>query len=213
MRKLLLSSIFVVAILALVATASAALPPTVTATISNPGATSYWDVTITSGGNGDLPNGYYPGWCADSQQAINSGSHTFDVYSSLGANPTSINSANWHKINYILNHKGDANKYTVQAAIWYFDGGIIPWGTPEGTKDSGKLGALIADAEANGGSYSPGPGDVYAVILWNGESTQAIIIEVPIPDIPVPEFPSIALPVSMLLGVVFIVHVARSRKN
>jgi hypothetical protein len=209
MRKLLVSGIFVIAIFALVSAASAALPATVEATIIHPGAVSYWDVNIISGGNSELPNGLYVGWCADSQLGLDQGTHLFEVYSSLASNPTSISSANWHKINYILNHKGSADMYTIQAAIWYYDGGIVPWGLV----DSVALAQLIADADANGGSYTPGPGDVYAVILWNGKAYQSILIEVPIPDIPVPEFPSVALPVSMILGIVFTVHIIRSRKN
>ncbi len=203
------------ALMALTAVASAALPVSVTASIHYPGIVSYWDVDVTSGGNADLPNmNDYLGWCSDSQHSISQGTHTFQVYSSLGVVPAFIPPANWNKINYLINHKNGADWKTLQAAIWHYDGTPNP---PFHWSINGwnpvKYAQLIADADANGGSYVPGPGDKYAAILYKSSCAQTIFIELPIPEIPVPEFPSLALPTGMILGMVYLVIVYRKREN
>ena len=213
MRKMKFGILLVLAVLALVSVASAALPALVTAHIATPGTAthSYWDVDVTTGG-GDIPAvNDYVGWCSDSQTYITQGTHTFNVYSSLlpALLPSDLPTAQWGKINYVINHKGTANAATIQALIWYYDGGIIPWGTVE----VAKFNALKADAEANP-LYVPGPGDIYAVILWNPTTeAQPLFIEIPIPTTPSPEFPTLALPVAMLIGVVGAVQYVRTRKE
>jgi len=220
MRKTTLSAMLFIALIALVAVASAALPATVDATIAHPGSLpSYWTVAITSGGNADLPNSPPPylGWCADSQTGITTGSHTFDVYSSLDpTNPSPISAANWQKINYVINHKGTLNKYEVQAIVWKYDGGEPPagwWGAAsiDWTKVTTAMTAADTYVAAHP-AYAPGPGDVYGVVLWSGDDAQAIFIEVPIPYSS-PEFPSLALPVGMMLGVVFTIYVVKNREE
>jgi hypothetical protein len=222
MRKTTLSAVLFIALIALVAVASAALPSTVDGTLGHPGyVDSYWTVNIISGGNSDLPNSppLYLGWCADSQVGIGTGLHTFNVYSSLDpANPSPISDANWRKINYVINHKGTLNKYEVQTIVWKYDGGEPAAGwwdtTPtsiDWTKVSTAMSAADAYVAANP-TYAPGPGDVYAVILWSGRDSQDIFIEVPIPYSS-PEFPSLALPVGMMLGLVSAIYVVKSREE
>jgi hypothetical protein len=222
MRKTTLSAMLFLALIALVAVASAALPSTVDATLGHPGyVDSYWTVNIISGGNSDLPNSppLYLGWCADSQEGIGTGLHTFDVFSSLDpTNPSPISDANWRKINYVINHKGTLNKYEVQTIVWMYDGGEPAegwWDTTPTSIDLTKVSTAMGDADtyvAANPTYAPGPGDVYAVILWSGRESQAIFIEVPIPYSS-PEFPSLALPVGMMLGLVSTVYLVKNRKE
>jgi hypothetical protein len=214
MRKMKFGILLVFAVLALVSVASAAVPALVTAHIATPGTAthSYWDVDVTTGG-GDIPAASdYVGWCADSQSGISSGTHIFNVYSSLEAPPIGLPTADWQKINYVINHKDGANPSTIQAVIWHYDGGVIPWTYPLEPVDNAKVADLIAAAEANP-SYVPGPGDIYAVILWSSRTAQPLFIEIPIPTIPSPEFPTLALPVAMLIGVVGAVQYVRARKE
>jgi hypothetical protein len=217
MRKMKYGILILFAVLALVSVASAALPSQVTATLWHPGPVSYWDVDITSGGNADLPNANdYIGWCSDSKAGQGSGSEVFNVYSSLETLPAAIPYSNWNKLNYVLNHKGVANGATIQAVIWYYGiNGEIEWGDDEpiGVVDPVVRQQLIDDADDFGGAYVPGPGDVYAVILWVPETAQPVFIAMPIPRIPVPEFPSLALPIAMMIGVVGAVQYVRARKE
>jgi hypothetical protein len=216
MRKSTLNILFAaLALMLLVSAASAALPATVKAKIyfPSPSGNSYFDVVITQGG-GDIKTQTYYGWCADSKSSIGAFGveRTFSVYSSL--EPTTIeptiDSADWKKINYILNQQAVTDKYLIQAAIWYYDGGAHAW---DGYPDATALANFISDIEANGADYVPDePGEIYAVVL-HIDGVQDVLIPVPIPDIPVPEFPTLALPVAMVLGVVFTLHVAKGRKD
>ncbi len=217
MRKMKFGILLVFAVLALISVASAALPSQVTATIASPGTAthSYWDVDVTNGG-GDIPAASdYVGWCADSVWTLNPGTHIFNVYSSLEALPAGLPTVNWNKVNYVINHKDGANAATIQAVIWYYDHGEITWNpaAPLGPVNAADRAALIAAADANGVGYVPGPGDIYAVILWSSRTVQPVFIELPIPTIPSPEFPTLALPVAMLIGVVGAVQYIRARKE
>jgi hypothetical protein len=221
MRKTTINAILFIALIALVAVASAELPDTVTATIEHPGAllSSYWTVEIQSGGNTDLQNSppLYVGWCADSQKYIgNPHTGTFDVYSSMSSNPSPISPANWKKINYVINHKPlfALNKYELQALIWKYDGGKPKegwWGSIDEDKVNAAM-KITDDYIAANPTYTPSPGEVYSVVLWSGENAQTIFIEVPIPYTS-PEFPSLALPVAMLLGLVFTVYSIKKRED
>jgi hypothetical protein len=89
---------------------------------------------------------------------------------------------------------------------------------PQAVYDQAKFDLIKADANTNGGSYVPTvAGQHYAVILWNPEQDQLAFIEAVVPTTPgpnpVPEFPSLALPIAMMLGLVFIVHVAKGREK
>ena len=125
-----------------------------------------------------------------------------------------LNSA-YHKVNYVLNHDQGANAATLQQVFWHYDGGSYAWNpdAPLGPFDGNLYATIIADADTNGGSYVPGPGNDYAVILWSARTAQPVFIKLPIPEIPSPEFPTIALPVAMLIGLVGVVQYVRSRKE
>jgi hypothetical protein len=212
MRNMKFGFLLVFAILALVATASAALPTSLVATLSHPGSNSYWGVnvnSITPVADSDILTTEYVGWCADSQTGLTTGSHTFNVYSSLGALPSGMPSVNWYAVNWIINNKGNADMYTVQAALWHYDGGPHPWGTI----NTADYDALIAGGDAAAAAhFVPGENQVYAVILWQS-GTQPVFIEVPIKTIPSPEFPSLAAPIGMLIGVVGAAQYIKTRKE
>jgi hypothetical protein len=222
MKKMVMASIMVLAVMAMVGVAAADLPDSAKATIDYLGpstsAPGYWGVQVTeqTPADGDLVIGApYVGWCADAQHSIADGSHIFTVYSSLedlsGA-PSVISGSDWNKINYIINHKeiGNNNMQAIQAAIWQFDGGIpISWAYFRNNHPV-EFNALVDAANANP-DYVPGPGDVYAVILYK-PCSQVIIIEVPIP-IPSPEFPTLAVPAGLLVGIIGVVAVIRARQS
>jgi hypothetical protein len=217
MRKMQLGILLVVAVITLVSVASAALPASVTAVIGHPGPQSYWDVDVTNGGNVDLPTmNDYVGWCADSKTGLGPGTFSFKVYSSLspGSLPSGFPTVQWNKVNYVINHKGSADKFTVQAVIWHYDGGYHNWGPLNQVQmeSSADYLALVAAADANP-TYVPVAGENYAVILWSRTNAQPVFIEVPVPPPSIPEFPTLALPVAMLIGVVGAVQLFKTRKE
>lgn len=221
MRTSKLSILIIFAILALVAVASAALPVSVTATMTHPSpyvsTSPYWVVNITAGGNADLTNGIHDGYCADGSVVMKLMS-SFDIYDSRypALFPSGLPSANWNKINYVLNNQQGADKQTLQAVYWHYGGiGTIPYGHHY---NLAKYNLIIADANANGGSFIPTTaGQHYAVITWNPKQVQSVFVEAIVPTIPgpspVPEFPTIALPIAMILGGVFIIHVVKGREK
>ena len=208
MKKIKKIILMFLIVLALVSIASAALPSQVTAKIAYPGPDSYWDVDVTAG-SGDIPTANdYHGMCGSSKNYINSGTHVFQVYSSLGPLPNGLPYANWNKINYILNNKAGADMYTLQAVFWHYDSGPYSWGTVDWTKYQ-----ELVDAAEKNPTYVPGVGKNYAVILWSSDTAQPIFIELPVPDIPAPEFPTLGVPVAMLVGMVGMVHYIRTRRE
>jgi hypothetical protein len=213
MRKMKLGFLLILAVIFLVSVASAALPASVTASITHPGADSYFNVDITSGGNTALPtmNGYL-GWCADSHMIGLGGGTTFTPYD-MRYETAPIHSADWNRINWILNHKNGAMKGSIQQAIWYFDHGRIS--TSWAPYDETEVQNLITDATNNGATYVPtAPGLKYAVVLYNRETLQPVFVEATIPKPPdAPEFPTLALPVAMLVGLVGVIYAIRSREE
>jgi hypothetical protein len=218
-QKTTLAVFALLCIAALTGIASAALPDTATAKIdalTSWTGSSYWDVDVTgiTGISDEINAGDYDwlGWCVDAQTTITEGTHTFTVFDSRnpGSLPSTYQSFQWNKINYVLNNKNGASMKAIQAALWHYDGGIPAgyesWFTGE------EYDNLIADADANGATYVPGPGDVYAVVLYKANA-QLIIIEVPVPYTNVPEFPTLAVPVGLMVGMVYAVSVAKGRKE
>lgn len=213
---------FLLIILALVLVSGASASQ-VTATISYPGPSSYFNVHIDSG-SGILIPGDYAGYCADSTTPITVGQHTFNVYSSLGNDHVpAITSAEWGKINWILNNQQLVSWWgVVQAAIWHYDGQDLAEYPDDETLPSDSYSHqeyddLIAAANSHG-DFQPDCGQKYAAIILNvspsgKESGQAIFIEAtrtncpgPDPGIPAPEFPSPALPAVMMMCVVGLVY-------
>jgi protocatechuate 3,4-dioxygenase beta subunit len=151
--------------------------------------TSFIKVTLAN-----VPGGYsvtngtpYIGWCVDAPGDLCPVSFCpGNIYKPILANscdPVSLAAlglptANWDKVNYIINHKAGANASTVQAAIWSFIGGT-PGDIADIMSGSGfynslfgfaagnstQLTALINAANANGVNFMPGSGDVTAIVL------------------------------------------------
>jgi hypothetical protein len=215
MKKVFILAVLV-GLVALVSVASAALPTTVMGVASYPNGISYLSFNLKSGGNSALPDSppLYTGWCINSGAALkNDLPETWNVYSSLGVVPPSIQTENWGAINYVINHQGSYNQYVVQSAIWRFGGSSeldyqYPGHIAPNVTDVNNLVNLgIANEH-----WVPGPGDLYAVVLFSGANDQPVIIQVPNPP-PVPEFPTLGLPVAMLLGMVFTIYVVKRRNE
>jgi hypothetical protein len=168
------------------------------------GSTSYFpEVHLWDAGCLD---GYYPGWCVDSDHSISCGgpppTHCVKIISSYA--PLEILAGviekpqNLDLVNWILNQNFVGNpspiscggsNYTsgdVQRAIWALIEDTPGWG--EGPWSQCRVDAILALAYANGQGFIPcGPDAKLAVILlpvycgtdnWNGK--QIIIIPVPV---------------------------------
>ena len=116
----------------------------------------------------DVMNGTYKAWCVDYGTNIPEGysnPHSVKLYNSYQP-PDHLTNDNWHKVNYILNHKlGDRND--VQRAIWYFvNFGSWDWnytGYLEGPITENVY-DMINDANNNSTDWCPECGDIIAVI-------------------------------------------------
>jgi hypothetical protein len=213
MRKLKVGILLLVVLLAMVSVASAALPSSVTATLTFPGSSSYYEVYVSSGGL-EIPTGAYIGWCADSETYGVVSPATYVPYDSRVEAPSGMHYVDWKRVNYIINHDDGYMKGSIQRAVWYYDGGGTSWPDADGgAYTDAEVKALTDAADAMPSDYVPSsPGEVYAVILWNNANVQPIFIEVPIGS-DVPEFPTLAVPVGMLIGLVGVVEVVRTRKE
>lgn len=149
-------------------------------------------IKLTGVGTGyDVADGVpYLGWCAEREDtSYVFGNTSVTLYNSIDpATPSQGNLAlpggmanpNWPKVNYVLNHKqGTAND--VQYVIWFYvNGGVV-----NGLPATAATASMIAAANASGGSFIPGPGQVTAVILYQdgrGGSAQDTLIEVALPQ-------------------------------
>ena len=127
------------------------------------GTTSYYDATLGGVPQGlDVANGVYADWCVDRRSVAVRGINTqVLLYSSLTP-PSNLTSQRWDMVNYILNHKRGSMK-DVQAAIWYFvKMSGVGWWT--GYTPTANANATVNDAQTNGTGFTPGPGQLLAVI-------------------------------------------------
>lgn len=141
-----------------------------------------FDVQLSSVPVGyDVADGNYVGWCVDIVHEIQRNIvYPVWLHSSL-APPAGLASIEWDMINYILNHKQGTDANDVQAAIWYFINGRVNF-WPGGRTPTAMETAMINDALANGGGYTPGVGDILAIIcLPQDEEVQVPIIEITVP--------------------------------
>jgi hypothetical protein len=209
MKKYTLGILLFVVILAMVSAVSA-FPSTVTATVSQPGPhPSYFDIKITSSADPLLPTGTYVGWCSDSQHHINVPfTGTFTAYSTLLTNPVPAGQPeNWYKVNYIINNDAGKDFHSIQAAFWHYDGGpFTGW-----TFNAADYTTLTTAADLNPG-FVPGCGQRYAVALIR-EGTQTIFLETTKTCENVPEFPSMALPVALLIGCIGVVYFVKTTRE
>ena len=225
MRKIRITIFMVLAVLMLTSVASA-LPPWIYGHVTLPGfaGPSSFDIDVTQNGDTDLPNAdNYVGWCSDANHDIKTPATLyFTVYSSLNPVPTPpVPPANWNKINYVLNNDHGANQYVIQAVIWHYDGDVDP-AIPPGFEEL--YAVIVNDADKNGAAFDPECGQKYAVILFHEagtfesveqpQPTQAtiIVLKKTCDGTSVPEFPSLAVPAGMMIGMVGLVYFVRGRK-
>jgi hypothetical protein len=225
MKKLTLGILVFVVLLAMTSAVSATgwavtAVPKVPGNIE-PGNPSYFNIQVTqSADTNKLPLGTYVGWCSDSQTNIQSGqSYVFTAYSTLEDNPPPAGPAgeNWYNVNYVINNDYLKQWQAIQAAFWTWDGGIVNgW-----NYNLGDYNTLIAGATANPG-FVPGCDPTkgypqsfkYSIILYS-PGVQTIFLEKTTECQPpnAPEFPSMALPVGMLIGLVGLVFVIKTREQ
>ena len=151
---------------------------------------SYYDLYLPTveGGNG-AP---YAGWC------VNSGPWSVrdEVYSADLT--TTIGVSKFNKVNWVLNHKGQASSGEVQAAIWLILGQTIPVRHAGWNTDYAKQLAEQADPAYVPTCY-PEVGGVLVVPTGQWAGRQSAIIEIPMPECPpVPEFPTMMIPVFLV---------------
>lgn len=166
---------------------------------ANNGTESYFLTTLSGVPSGyDITNGTYFGWCVDVRLDM-SRNQTFQalLYSSLNPPQNLTSEAQWNMTNYVLNHN-QGNFTDIQEAIWYFT--IANYTGSISTLAN----AMIQDAIANGTAFTPAPGQTVAIICYplviQQQWVQVSIIEYTLPIIP--EFPSIALPLLIILGAI-----------
>lgn len=150
-----------------------------------------------------LPGGYdvanapasYDTWCVDpagdlgsvnltGTTTLNPGPYTFhDTSDSVAL--TLLPAATWHEINWVLNNKGSATVIDVQEAIWYLESSPHAFHYNYFITSSSQFPkALTLATTAMGNStFTPPPGGVQAVLLFDGplENAQDLIIELPVP--------------------------------
>jgi len=130
---------------------------------------------IPSGYN--IENGTYLAWCLQQNVIMSRGvNHTVSIYSSYDPEmPEHFQDNNWSKINYLINHKQDYTRNSIQHAIWHF---IDNYEYP--TDPDAQV--LIADVNENGEGYCPGVGDKVAILVDCVETIQRTIIELTVPE-------------------------------
>jgi hypothetical protein len=215
----------VLALLAIVSVASAALPATVSVskiTVPN-GPISYFEVTTTTAGGDLSPAGLWESMCVGyTIHGVKTG--IFKVYDSTNpvGLPLYINTVDWHKINWMAQpaNRAGVDWRIVQAAIWKLDGAsgvAYPADAYTNGYNHADFDAFMALVNAQG-AFVPGPTDYYVAILTmddaNGNPISQPIL-IPVKPIPTntPEFPSLALPVALLVGIVGAVEFIRTKKE
>lgn len=148
---------------------------------------SYFDITIG--------NDVFHAWCVDTvNNALMGEPYDADLTTTIGV------SAEWNKINWVLNNKGAATAGEVQVAIWTLRGQTIPSRYSAWNTDVAQALVTQADAEYVPECY-PAVGAV--LIVPSGEyQSQWAIIEIPMPECEdppaVPEFPTMMIPVFLV---------------
>ena len=109
-----------------------------------------------------------------------------ELYDSTGSLPSVYLGKPWDKVNYLLNHK-QGSRYDVQKALWKILGADGTSLVVDPKINLSVVNAMVADANANGAGFVPGPGEFVAVLIFNdgfvgrGEANQDTLIEVQVP--------------------------------
>lgn len=157
------------------------LPPGNITLTAQPPTDSYLDFALSGVPTGyDVGNNAYLAWCVQlrNENVPSAGSRIgvlMDV--SSPTLPAPFLGMPWDKINYLLNHK-QGTPLDVQYALWFFTDGLDPAFFPPEVTSAAV--AMIDDPQANGTGFVPAPLDVTAAaVVWQDQSVQAVIIEVP----------------------------------
>ncbi|HLQ39077.1 MAG TPA: hypothetical protein VK348_14805 [Planctomycetota bacterium] len=114
----------------------------------------------------DVANGLYNGWCIEDNHRPDAPPASqvllFDSTAPESSLPPSFQGRNWDKVNYLLNHRGGNSVADVQVAMWIL---VDFYGGSFGGPSAAAL-QLVADADAHGAGYVPGPSEVVAVLLF-----------------------------------------------
>ena len=150
---------------------------------------TYFDVII-----GDEEQTTYAGWCADP----NTNSIRNEPYEATLTNISGVNEQ-WNKVNWILNNKGDASYQDIQKAIWDILSLQVPGNTIiAGQWDDAVVAQLVQDADPE---FVPTCGMIWGILVTPIDRVgQAAIIEAKMPACPppVPEFPTMMIPVFLV---------------
>lgn len=238
MRKMKFVILMLIAALAFVSVASA-LPDTLTiknADITGPNSPDSYFQIITQNGDTELPAGSHDAMCMGWKIFGKWYGTEWTTWDTRIANsyPDYMGTIEWNRVNWIANNVFDGSKYgftaspddwkITQAALWKLDGGKSSPGPYTDnayikTYDNAKFQAYwTAVQSAAAGSFVPGEGQYYVALLTkdaNDWVAQPIAIRVYIPEhnIPSPEFPTLALPVAMLIGLAGAVEYVRTKKE
>jgi hypothetical protein len=223
MRKMKYGILFAIALIALVSFASA-LPASTTASVYvQPAGPSYFKIT-TATGDLELPAAAYDGWCSGFEiHGIKDQTKPYDVYDSRGdvsGLPLYISTTNWNKVNWIINNPNADWKIT-QAAIWKVDGGsgeTYPSDYYTGGYSETEFNTYMGLVNAQD-SFVPEKGQYYAAIMikeyYENDIKvigQPVIVPTYIPP-EVPEFPTLALPIGMIIGLAGVIEYIREKKE
>ena len=230
MRKMKFGFLILIAVLALVSVASAFPASITTSSVTAPNAPASYFKAVTTTGDVDVPAGTYDSMCVGYTIAGVTSSGTWKAWDSRKANintvlPTYVNTVDWNKMNWLANNPNADWKIT-QAAIWKLDGasGVDFPTDNHWVKASGPTGydnaaftAYMGLVDAQG-SFEPAVGEKYVVILTRSDAdgkplSQPILIRATVPPTTVPEFPALALPVAMMIGMVGAVEYIRTKKE
>jgi hypothetical protein len=148
----------------------------------------------------DITNGQYLGWCADPDYNIYYPNVPYSarLYSSYDTIlPPEAVSANWPKINYMVNkyRKGGfscARDDEIQTLIWSYLGHSDVWGAPGDTC----MTSIKENVEEYGADYMPESGDVVGIVADSGRYVQVVFLE--LPYVTAPEVAQLALAVALI---------------
>jgi hypothetical protein len=233
--------ILVLALFALVSITAASQGEQISASGIYTGKTgpTYWRVNIITADPSALvltTTGQHPSWCSDLVGHLTSpfGPKQFSVYSTLysmssfppGSKAATIGATGWQKINWIINQPSTIDYRIKQAGIWKLDGASLQTYPHDGdicpdinvvpaSQGGCQFGYNTGDYDTFMGSidtsFSPGIGDKVAIVLYSTDA-QEIFVEETRTGNTAPEFPTLALPVGMLIGVIGLVYITKKRE-
>lgn len=178
---LLFSGVFAGAFIIYLYTPNIHLPTEPITMVVYDGTISYYDVFLSDVPIGfDVTNGLYIGWCSDRDVIMPRAEElTVRLYNSYDLLlPTKLRDEDWDKVNYIINHKGNATKDDIQEAIWHL---INDYPYSE-ISDTAKN---LVDTALDG--FRPIPGELIAILaepVYNEERSwpfQRAFIEILLP--------------------------------